>query len=307
MEKVNRLGWADGISFTTYGLRIGVRTNTPAALEQLAGVLPPGWQPSRSPEVDRVYSLLVGGPVEKAQQAQQAQQSNVRRYNLLYADAGRLARSMDLDGVLARLEGDLRIYIAERARQRLFVHAGVVAWRGRAILIPGTSHSGKTSLVAALLRAGATYYSDEYVVLDARGRVHPFSVPLSLRDGPHGEVQKRQAEALGGSPGVAPLPVGLVVITKYQPGARWQARPLSQGQAMLALLGHTVPVRRRPRGALATLRKVVASAAVVKGVRGEAEQMCDALLSISPFVLSLSKGERGARGSTSSPREETSP
>ena len=215
MEKINRLGWADGISFTTYGLRIGVRTNTPAALEQLAAVLPPGWQLSRSPEVERVYSLLVGGP---GQQAQQAQQGNVRRYNLLYADAGRLARSMDLDDVLARLEGDLRIYIAERAKQRLFVHAGVVGWRGRAILIPGTSHSGKSSLVAALVRAGATYYSDEYAVLDARGRVHPFSVPLSLRDGPNGEVRKRQAEALGGRPGVAPLPVGLVAITKYQPG-----------------------------------------------------------------------------------------
>ena len=284
MEKINRLGWADGISFTTYGLRIGVRTNTPAALEQLAAVLPPGWQPSQSPEVERVYSLLVGGP---------GQQTNVRRYNLLYADAGRLARSMDLDDVLARLEGDLRIYIAERAKQRLFVHAGVVGWHGRAILIPGASHSGKTSLVAALVRAGATYYSDEYAVLDARGRVHPFSAALSLRDGPNGEVRKRQAEALGGSPGVAPLPVGLVAITKYQPGARWQSRPLSQGQAMLALLSNTVPARRRPRTALATLRKVVASAAVVKGVRGEAEQMCDALLSTAdPRAAAVSVVDR---------------
>ena len=82
-----------------------------------------------------------------------------------------------------------------------------------------------------------------------------------------------------GAPASPPLPVGLVAITKYQPGARWQSRPLSQGQAMLALLGNTVPARRRPRTSLATLRKVVASAAVVKGVRGEAEQMCDALLS----------------------------
>ena len=270
MEKINRLGWADGISFTTYGLRIGVRTNTPAALEQLAAVLPPGWQPSGSPEVDRVYSLLVGGS---------GRQTHVRRYNLLYADAGRLTRSMTLDDVLARLEGDLRIYIAERARRRVFVHAGVVGWRGRAILIPGASHSGKTSLVAALVRAGATYYSDEYAVLDVRGRVHPFAVALSLRDGPHGEVRKRRAESLGGSSGVASLRVGLVAITTYQPGARWRARPLSQGQAMLALLSHTVPARRRPRTALATLRKVVTSAAVVKGVRGEAEQMCDALLS----------------------------
>ena len=270
MDNIDRLGWASGLAFTTYGLRIGVRTNTPAVLDQLPAVFPPGWHRDGAPEVDRLYSLVVGGAGPRP---------SVRRYNVLYADAGRLARSMDLDAVLSSLEGDLRLYVAERARRRLFVHACVVGWQGRAIVIPGASHSGKSSLVAALVRAGATYYSDEYAVLDARGRVHPFSVPLSLRDGPHGEVRKCGAEALGGSPGVAPLRVGLVAITTYQPGARWHARPLSQGQAMLALLAHTVPARRRPRSALATLRKVVASAAIVKGVRGEAEQMCDALLS----------------------------
>jgi hypothetical protein len=63
--------------------------------------------------------------------------------------------------------------VAENARRWIFVHAGVVAWRGQAIVIPGATQSGKTSLVAALVRAGAEYFSDEYAVFDARGRVHP--------------------------------------------------------------------------------------------------------------------------------------
>ena len=135
------------MAFTTYGLRIGVRTNTPAILDRLPAVLPPGWRREDAPEVDRLYSLVVGGAGPRP---------SVRRYHILYADAGRLARSMDLDDVFARLEDDLRIYVADRARRRLFVHAGVVRWRSRAIVIPGASLSGKSCLVAALVRAGAT-------------------------------------------------------------------------------------------------------------------------------------------------------
>jgi hypothetical protein len=37
------------------------------------------------------------------------------------------------------------------------------------------SYSGKTTLVSELIRAGATYYSDEYAVIDERGRVHAIS------------------------------------------------------------------------------------------------------------------------------------
>ena len=34
-----------------------------------------------------------------------------------------------------------------------------------------------------LVRAGATYYSDEYAVFDSRGRVHPFAQQLAQRLG----------------------------------------------------------------------------------------------------------------------------
>ena len=67
------------------------------------------------------------------------------------------------------------VHVANYAPDRVFVHAGVVAWRGRALVLPGTSFAGKTTLVAELVRAGAIYYSDEYAVLDEQGRVHPYS------------------------------------------------------------------------------------------------------------------------------------
>ena len=68
---------------------------------------------------------------------------------------------MNLDEVIRALQTDLQLFVATEALSRLFVHAGVVGWRGRAILVPGTSFSGKTTLVAAMVQAGASYYSDE--------------------------------------------------------------------------------------------------------------------------------------------------
>jgi len=72
-------------------------------------------------------------------------------------------------------------HIAETAHDRFFVHAGVVGWNGRAIVIPGQSKIGKTTLVEEFLRIGATYYSDEFAVFDRRGYVHPFARPLRVR------------------------------------------------------------------------------------------------------------------------------
>lgn len=269
MAKIDRLGWAAGIGFVAYGVRIGIRVNKPEVLERLADLLPPEWKPLRSPYVDRLYSVRVGGAGPRP---------NVRRFHLLYAGSARLARTMDLDQVWERLEHDVQLYVAEAARRRVFVHAGVVGWRRKAIVIPGRSFSGKTTLVAALLRAGATYYSDEYAVIDARGRVHPYSKPLSLREDTGKRPRKCTAEALGSVCGVRPLPVGLVAVSQYKPGARWRPRRLSPGRAVLALFANTVPARRQPEVSLATLQQVVSRVPVLKGTRGEAEEVVDFLL-----------------------------
>jgi len=180
------------------------------------------------------------------------------------------------------LESDLQRYVAEAAPRRLFVHAGVVGWRGRAIVLPGRTFTGKTTLVAVLVKAGATYYSDEYAVLDAHGCVHPYARPLAVRE--HGALERATryaVEALGGRPGVTPLPVGLVIVSQYKPTARWRPRQLSAGEGALALLAHTISARRQPELALATLHHVVSRAPVLQGVRGEAEDVVDVILKTS--------------------------
>jgi hypothetical protein len=270
MEKIDRLGWAAGISFTTFGVRAGIRVNDPASLELLLGYLPPGWKPSPSPVVERLYSVVMGGTNLGAR---------VRRFSLLYADLNELVRTLEPDEVFEMLESDLARHVAEAAPRCLFVHAGVVGWRGRAIIFPGRSWSGKTTLVAELVRAGATYYSDEYALLDPRGRVHPYARPLSIRgETPSTRPKKCPVEALGGLSGVAALPVGVVIVTEYRAGVTWRPRRLSLGQGALALLAHTVAARRRPRSALSILRRVVLHAPVLNGVRGEAKGVVDSML-----------------------------
>ena len=174
MTRVDRLGWEFGFSLQSYGVRVGIRSNDPAALVSARRHLPSEWEAISSPLVDRVYSILIGSKRSPA---------SGRRLNQLYRDDVRLARSSDLDGLYDILESDLRLFVAELATHRVFVHAGVVGWKGQAIVIPGRSYSGKSTMVAELVRAGATYYSDEYAVLDSRGRVHPFSKPLELQIG----------------------------------------------------------------------------------------------------------------------------
>ncbi|MCA1592316.1 MAG: hypothetical protein LC754_06635 [Acidobacteria bacterium] len=257
---------------------MGVRVNRADALGRIAEHLPAGWKPSPAPIVERLYSLVIGG---------EAKRPGVRHFSLLYGDIDKLARTHDAEQVFEQFESNLRLFVAEWARRRVFVHAGVVAWRGQAVLVPGRTHTGKTTLVAELIRAGATYYSDEFAVLDERGRVHPYAKPLAVREGESAKQKNYGVDFFGGTSGVKPLPVALVVASQYKAGARWRPRALSAGQGMLALLDNTVSARREPERALSVLQQVVARARVLKGVRGEAHETAKAILDL----LNRSEGE----------------
>jgi hypothetical protein len=287
MGRVDRLGWRAGTCFRAYGLRVGVRTNAPALLERLVPLLPPGWRSLASPVVDQIFSFWIdtgGGPA--------------RRPSRVYAGRRRRARTADLAHAFAVLESEIRQSVAAGAQNRTFVHAGVVGWRGRAIVLPGRSRSGKTTLVAQLVRAGALYLSDEFAVLDRRGRVHPFAKPLSIRGASGCDVhaQAWRAEELGGACATRPLPVGLVVLAEHRPGAVWRPERLSAGQAVLEMLAHTVPARLRPEASLASLERAVARATVLRGARGEANEVAGSLLQAVDEMESVSRRSAGEGG-----------
>jgi hypothetical protein len=286
--RLDRLAWQAGTCFDAYGFRVGVRVNDPALLEQLGPHLPPGWRPCVSPEVDQIFSVWLSRPGARA-----------RAEGRVYAGGQRRALAKDPLQALELLESEIRLGVAAAARGRTFVHAGVVGWRGQAILVPGRSRSGKTTLVAELVESGAMYYSDEFAVLDRHGRVHPFAKALSIREGGcahHEVVRRRHAEELGGSCGEEPLPVGLVALTSHRPGAQWRPATLTRGQAVLEMLAHTVPARLRPEASLRALERAVARATLLQGERGEASEVAPRLLRQVEEVERASGAAEGARG-----------
>lgn len=258
----------------THGLRIAVRSNSAMLLEQV-----------------RSRTASVAAPSSGTPQLSYTIEERRERSGLSYAircGQCRMEQSTTPREALDALLRRMQLHVAEEAPEHVFVHAGVVSWQGKAILLPGRTFSGKTSLVVALLRQGAVYYSDEYAVLDRCGMVHPYARPLQVRMANGSRLWT--AHMLGAEVGSEPLDVALVVFAKYQVTSCWQARPVSPGNAMLRLLANTVCARKRPHQALACLRLVALKAPAFLAVRGECGD------AVKP-VLDLLAKDRKAEGS----------
>src|SRR5690348_11129110 len=141
--------WPVALCFAAYGAVVVLRASEASLRPSLEQLAPPGAGRIAAERPDVTYSIVVADGWHEIYDGQQP-----------------IGRGRALEEMLVSLESQLHLRVATLARTRLFVHAGVVGWRGGAILIPGRSHTGKSSLVAALLALGATYYSDEYAVLD---------------------------------------------------------------------------------------------------------------------------------------------
>jgi hypothetical protein len=258
-------------TFRSDGLSVSIRVPAACWDELVPPYLPPSWKRSRAQRVDLVYSIT--GP----RRTSHAEQGLYR----LYRRGALVLSSTDVLDILDTLESELHFETAVHARRSLFIHAGVVGWRGRAILIPGPSMSGKSSLVAALVRAGADYYSDEFALLDAKGNVHPYARRLSLRTADGRRNHKTTAEALGGRTGRSALPVGLILITEYREAAVWNPKRLTQGEAVLATLANTVLAREQPARTLQILRALAEHADTVRTERGEARDAVEDVLRLA--------------------------
>jgi hypothetical protein len=191
----------------------------------------------------------------------------------VYNAGNRVSSRGDLELALVALEDQVRSYISLHAPGLVFVRAGVVGFEGRALVIPGDSFSGKTTLTAALVSVGAQYYSDEYAVIDAAGGVHAFANVHP--DGAHLDVDPGQRIA---ALGLRPLPVGLVAVTYFTPGAEWLPITLTGAAAALELVAHTPTVTTRPQESMKAITAALDGAVVLKGERGEAAEVANELL-----------------------------
>jgi hypothetical protein len=250
------------LAFEAYGVELRICTNDRELLESIELMLPSDWRRRpRAKAQERLGILHEGGDL----------------YSVYRPDGMCIHDAPGRKYALTMLESQIQGHIALAAPDFIFIHAGVVADGHRALVIPGRSFSGKTTLVRAMVAAGAVYYSDEFAVLDETGFVHPYSKRLSIRrDG--GGADDYQVEELGGVAGLEPLAIGLMVATRYRPGAQWQPTELSAGAAALAMLEHAVPAQTRPAQTMRVLRKAAEGAAALEGERGEADALAEVLL-----------------------------
>lgn len=185
----------------------------------------------------------------------------------------------DLDSAVVALAGDLELDAASLIEPEVALHAGAVEIDGVAVLLPGRSFAGKSTLTAALLRAGARYLSDEYALLDADGLVHPYPRPLRVRRS-EGAPSVVPAAELGAESAVGPVPVGLVALLHHDAPAGWQLDPLSPATLTLALLDNAVAAQTRSADVLAACSAVARSATGWRGTRGEADEAARLLIDL---------------------------
>lgn len=168
--------------------------------------------------------------------------------------------------------------VVHRLRTLRAVHAGAVLIDDKALILPGSTHAGKSSLVAELLRRGASHLSDEYALIDRRGCVLAYPRPLLLRNG-----GARQALTLPGELNASftvgrPVPVGWIFSTSYVPGAAWSVREISQGEAVMLLLRNTPHEMAQVPEILDVFRRLAAGAVHYEGTRGDAAEAAEKIL-----------------------------
>jgi hypothetical protein len=257
-----------------FGVSLEIETDCPDFRRAVSQRLPPSESGSRrSPAADRRYTLEQGGE---------------RRAGwVLRRGLKKPVLAPDLGTAADLLVEDAERLIAHRAPKLVFVHAGAVVWRGRAILLPGRSGAGKSELVAALLRAGARYLSDEFAIVDPGGRIHPYPRRLALRR--RGGLERLAPEAFGAKAAASPVPAAIVALLRYREGSPFRIRTISRGEAVLALLANTVAARKRFELARGALVAVAASAASFKGTRGPADEAAQDLLSEATAISERSR------------------
>lgn len=258
--------WVARGRYVAFGVSWEVRADDVSAYHLLLDRLPPGATPTSSRAMARTYAFRTL-PATLAESADSF---------LLLADGRPIVRSSEPSDIADAFEDDVKSLVAERSPRRVFLRAGVVGWRDRAILIPGGPHSGKSTLVRALVGCGGTYFSDEYAVLEGN-MVQPFPARLPDWSVPGSSLGYWLDEfAIERAP--KPLPVGLVLFAPHQAGAVFKPKLISRGKSMLGMFKHAVASQRQPERVLRALETVSRRCNALEGVRGDAQSAATYLL-----------------------------
>ena len=185
------------------------------------------------------------------------QEGRARRFTL-QPNGGEPATGLDQETCLSLLLGHVVHALVNDLSSGVALHSGAVSWRGKTILFPGMSGSGKSSLVAWLTGKDFGYLTDELAVL-RRGvpTVAALARPLVVKNGSGLSMPELKSIACENA-----IPLGdniicfpederarkaqacrLMVFPRFDKGAQLRIEPLSAAQAGLELTSCNVNAR----------------------------------------------------------------
>lgn len=181
------------------------------------------------------------------------------------------AFAVDLDSPasLAAFESQFGLYVVEKIRGYVAIHAAMVRMGQHVLVIPGSSGQGKSTLARTALGRGHQVLTDEFCLVESEtGLV--FGWPRPIRERLVGGGIKRIA--IDASDPVHPTHVIVTSFSGDKPVEGMNLEPMTGGQVAIDLLANTVCAQSRPeesfRAGVMLARRVQGYA----GPRGEAEE-----------------------------------
>ncbi len=225
-DKLDRLGWADGIIVDAFGLRVGIRVSDSGSLSRVRDLVTElGWPLLDNPASDLIFSVRIG--TEPARKG-------VRHFHLLYVGTLRLLRTLEEEKVWSVLNSTLQAYILANSPKYSVLRASSIVFNERAIVLPG--HGPDSPLLDAVVKAGAEIFSEQWTLVGEQGTIAPY---------PQLAEPRRATD-----------------IAFLEKGGRIRGlrpRTLSPAKASLHLLMFTLNTRANPERTLAGLTKLASS------------------------------------------------
>ncbi len=189
-------------------------------------------------------------------------------------------KPLPLAQAFALFEWGFNWCVANHAHQHVITHAAVVARDDRAVILPGTPGSGKSTLCAALIHRGWRLLSDELALTSpADLSLSPLprpvslkneSIPLIARFAPGAVFSEAAQDTLKGTvahlrapfesiaAGATPARPRWLIFPKYRAASPLTLTPLPRGEAFMRLAENTFNYSLLGRIAFETLAEVVA-------------------------------------------------
>ncbi|MFN8607159.1 MAG: hypothetical protein U0931_06485 [Vulcanimicrobiota bacterium] len=222
-------------------MRVGFRADKPESLEWLRQLLVPlDAREVNQEEVEFLYSYRGGG-----------RRGRLRDYHLLYSGARQVVRTLEESEARRALHEEVNLLVGVASPNTFCLRGGAVLWRGRALVILGGAGRGTTRLMQALVSRGGTLLSDGLLLFDG--------VSGSLLA--HGEHRPAS-----------------ILLTEYQPRARYRPLRLQGGEAALKMFAVAPAAAVQPAKLLGALVRLAATVGVFQTFRPEAARVADRVL-----------------------------